>query len=621
MSMADPAGVASVTRLPAGHPSADSNTEHEDRPPLQTMPIRAGSLVAPPLVRTVLRSSGNPLSDATRSYFEPRFGYDLSPVRVHTDSNAERSAALMGATAYTSGLHVAFARGRYEPGSTSGQHLIAHELAHVVQQAGGPVATVQRQVAGGTSLAEIQGLQMRDLLARLDTMSMDELSNEQAASGIGGPRLVLAMRAVRARRDRDLVGFLQTNQAALKSIPPDQYVAIFNFLSEPGKREQKGNNTSPDKPISQLSAGEKLSRALDFARSERDASWNEAIDGLKSPQSIFTMAFVAVAFAAAQTVPITWVADAALLAGVAVVGFFTGASAATFVIDIGKFFLAVSAQNEDDLKRAGKALADAVAIFGITAITGALTEGIGAGLKGASTPLNGPPPSGYADAFAPGSGFLRVPIEMVPTEAPTIPPNMETRGGGSRTTPKAKPPAAKAPATDPPVAGAKDPQAGTEAPPNPAGTLPEGYRPEPTLKNAGWATRPSGGELGEAYARKVTGSNESLYVNGLEKELGGTGFVELDGYRAADRMLLDAKDAGLKSIYDVSGAYKTPPDNFTVNFKVPNVLNEAIRQGHALEKSGAAGIEWHISNETVVISIRRLFAEHGIGIKVIFTPR
>jgi hypothetical protein len=333
------------------------------------------------------------------------------------------------------------------------------------------------------------------------------------------------------------------------------------------------------------------------------------------------MVVIAAAFIGAQAIPVTWIADAALLAGLTIAGFFMGVSAGTFVVDVAKFFNAINAQSEDDLKSAGKALADAVAIFGVFAITGALTEGIGAGLKGGTT-LLGPPPTGYTDAYAPGAGIIRVPNEMVPADAPTIPPNLQSRGGGRTGTPEATPPAAKepaAPGTEAPGAGTKEPQGGTEAPPATPEALPQGYRVEPTLKNAGWAPRPSGGEAGEAYALKITGSSESLYVNGLKQELGGTGFVEVDGYRPADRMLLDAKDAGPNSMYDVSGAYKTPPDKFTVNFKVPNILNEAMRQGYALQKSGAAGIEWHVSNEAVVISIQRLFAEHGVTIKVIFT--
>ncbi len=89
---------------------------------------------APPSVHQVLRSPGQPLDAHTRAFFEPRLGYDLSQVRVHTDAQAAQSARAVNALAYTVGDRVAFAAGQYSPRSTEGQRLLAHELAHAVQQ-------------------------------------------------------------------------------------------------------------------------------------------------------------------------------------------------------------------------------------------------------------------------------------------------------------------------------------------------------------------------------------------------------------------------------------------------------------------------------------------------------
>jgi len=93
---------------------------------------------APPIVHEVLRSPGQPLDIATRAFMEPRFGCDFSRVRVHADSRADEqaaaSAAKMRAQAYTVGSHIVFGVGRYQPATSAGQRLIAHELAHVVQQ-------------------------------------------------------------------------------------------------------------------------------------------------------------------------------------------------------------------------------------------------------------------------------------------------------------------------------------------------------------------------------------------------------------------------------------------------------------------------------------------------------
>ena len=103
--------------------------------------------VAPLLVHDVLASPGRPLDPGTREFFEARLGHDFSHVRVHDDNRAAESARSVGALAYTVGEDVVFARGRYDPVSSSGVRLLAHELTHVVQQADGD-AVVQRSLAG-----------------------------------------------------------------------------------------------------------------------------------------------------------------------------------------------------------------------------------------------------------------------------------------------------------------------------------------------------------------------------------------------------------------------------------------------------------------------------------------
>jgi hypothetical protein len=89
-------------------------------------------------VHEALRSHGRPLDTRTRASFERRFSHDFSRVRVHADALGARSAQAVGARAYTVGRDVAFAPDEYDPGSARGNALIAHELAHVVQQRGAP---------------------------------------------------------------------------------------------------------------------------------------------------------------------------------------------------------------------------------------------------------------------------------------------------------------------------------------------------------------------------------------------------------------------------------------------------------------------------------------------------
>jgi hypothetical protein len=99
---------------------------------------------------------------------EPRFGADFGHVRVHTDDRAAASARAVAARAYTVGSHLVFGDGTYSPGTTSGRRLLAHELAHVVQQSGETSAqpTLRRwKIDGNTATVEAPG----DYLGRLAT--------------------------------------------------------------------------------------------------------------------------------------------------------------------------------------------------------------------------------------------------------------------------------------------------------------------------------------------------------------------------------------------------------------------------------------------------------------------
>ena len=98
----------------------------------------AGPSIAPQSVEhSIDRMSaggGTPLAPSLRSTFEPRFGYDFSDVRTHTSGDASHAATALGARAFTVGDHIFFGAGEYQPTSTQGQRLIAHELTHTIQQ-------------------------------------------------------------------------------------------------------------------------------------------------------------------------------------------------------------------------------------------------------------------------------------------------------------------------------------------------------------------------------------------------------------------------------------------------------------------------------------------------------
>ncbi len=125
---------------------------HNGHGRLQMEPFRprasghtSAPFMAPATVQDVLRSPGEPLDPATRAYFEPRFGRDLSRVRVHVDAPASAAAQGIGARAYTLASEIAFAPGEFQPATESGRALIAHELAHVIQHDRG-AAVVRRKI-------------------------------------------------------------------------------------------------------------------------------------------------------------------------------------------------------------------------------------------------------------------------------------------------------------------------------------------------------------------------------------------------------------------------------------------------------------------------------------------
>ena len=105
----------------------------------------------PPIVHEVIQSPGKPLDTDTRALMEPRLGHDFANVRVHTYTRAAESAQAVDALAYTVGRDVVFGARQYEPGTTEGRRLLAHELTHVVQQGPGEPATPAFQAIGAPS--------------------------------------------------------------------------------------------------------------------------------------------------------------------------------------------------------------------------------------------------------------------------------------------------------------------------------------------------------------------------------------------------------------------------------------------------------------------------------------
>jgi len=147
----------------------DAYEQEADRAADQVLatPAHAAASGAPPRIRRLsgqsngqrdvpagvdraLAGAGSPLEPGLRQNMEQRFGHDFSAVRVHSDAAAASAADSIDALAFTAGTDVVFGRARYNPHTRDGRRLLAHELAHVVQQTGAPAShvAVQRKPGG-----------------------------------------------------------------------------------------------------------------------------------------------------------------------------------------------------------------------------------------------------------------------------------------------------------------------------------------------------------------------------------------------------------------------------------------------------------------------------------------
>jgi len=165
---ADRIAAMAATRLP-GSGAALFPEEKPGCPGVRRRPERARPLGSPDpagcdatrsAVEAALQSPARPLDPEARAYMEPRFGHDFSQVRIHADSAAADSATALAARAYTLGADIVFAEGQYRPGNPDGRRLLAHELAHVVQQgAARPAGNARQPVlrAAGADLIQRAG--------------------------------------------------------------------------------------------------------------------------------------------------------------------------------------------------------------------------------------------------------------------------------------------------------------------------------------------------------------------------------------------------------------------------------------------------------------------------------
>ena len=133
---------------------ADSDRRNPQAPPvcLRTQSVEGNcsrEVAALHIVHEVIHSAGRALDPSTRKFMEPRFGYDFSGVRIHTDARAAELAGAIQARAFAIGQEIVFGAGEFAPETSHGRQLMAHELTHVVQQERGAAqsspGTIRRQ--------------------------------------------------------------------------------------------------------------------------------------------------------------------------------------------------------------------------------------------------------------------------------------------------------------------------------------------------------------------------------------------------------------------------------------------------------------------------------------------
>lgn len=239
MRMPDPGSGAREAQISSSgtHPRTVhrkcSSCETDEDKIIHRKPLASSRTVASPSpthVQNAISSGGQPLDRSTRSFFEPRLGYDLSSVRIHTNSQAAESAKAIDAKAYTLGSDIVFAAGHYQLNSETSKHLLAHELAHVTQQAGRPQA-VQRKA--NDEAPEIKLLDRREVLKILGTDLDLALDESTAATNIIGTTLEMPFTEKNARYR------LQRLIAAISVLDEKDAAMVHRALTSPGNDKQK----------------------------------------------------------------------------------------------------------------------------------------------------------------------------------------------------------------------------------------------------------------------------------------------------------------------------------------------------------------------------------------------
>ncbi len=414
LGMADPA--PSITPAPAQLSRKCAACEEEDQALHEAQTLQAkrsgpgfAAGEAPDIVHQVLRSPGRVLEPDVREFMEPRLGEDLRDVRVHTDGLASQSAEAVSARAYTVGRDIAFRGGEYAPRTTEGRRLLAHELAHVVQQSSrstisgrGATSPAPRRVqrepdstpAQATTAEErdtayhsavqsgdwpaaaewLNGFNREDIQARLAQLTLEQIADLHRGA-LDNPRV----------GSKAQVAQLTEPDAPQASMPPPAAGAAPDAGAVPDAGAAPVADSAPaadpapagpvadPKPAAEpapaadsIAAMDKTNRliaAVKSAAAQAPQAFGDQIEAMLQPQALLEFAEFTALFAALQATPAGWATDLAIIG---LEAYLIGPLVFQAVGDLKDFFTgAIAAQDQPAIDRAGHALADALGILGV----------------------------------------------------------------------------------------------------------------------------------------------------------------------------------------------------------------------------------------------------------------
>ena len=335
---------------------------------------------------------------------EARFGRSFTHVRIHDDAAAANTARSLGADAYTVGQHVAFASGRYAPATAAGRLLLAHELAHTVQQ-GGSGRLVQRQASGDHAAAA----RFNDAISR-----NDHGAAVQALLGMSDADIRAAVPVLDAVSRNEI----RDQASALGTASGDRVAELVEAAEPTAPRATATPAAATHADVASMSRADRLMRAGEYAMEQIGPELRHELSALLSPRSIAAMVGFAALFIAAQLTPAGWIADAMVAALLTMTVLFVGWAAISIARDIARFLSAINATSDDELRDSGQALARAAARAGIGIIVALLTRGIG---RAGGQPPGGASATATAEMATAGGMRITVPINTVREVPAAIP--------------------------------------------------------------------------------------------------------------------------------------------------------------------------------------------------------